>query len=149
MFGKRRLRHSRGVDGTTRTTARPGIHVLIVDADWRVRQSLSGLIALGEQIGSVETAGDVETALRLVERSCPDVVLIDPRLPDVDGGLAFLAAVRRCWPTVRIIAMSASYALEDPARASGCVAFVAKGAQPGAFLDAIRDVLSVPPHLSR
>ncbi len=126
----------------------PGIDVLIIDADWRVRQSLSGLIRLGDRIDSVEAAGDIDSAIRLIERRSRDVVLIDPRLPDVDAGLALLVRLRDRWPATRVIAMSASHALEDPARASGCAAFVPKGAQPAAFLDAIAAVVSPTSHHS-
>ena len=114
-----------------------GIRVLIVDSDWRVRQSLSGLCALGDRIESVETAGDIERAIGIITERCPHVVLMDPRLPDIDAGLVLLARLRKCWPQLHVIAMSASHTLEDPALETGAVAFVPKGAHPAAFLDAI------------
>ena len=60
--------------------------VVIVDADRRVQQSLSDLLGLTGKIAVVGRAGDVRAALEEVERSEPDVVLIDPRLPDVEAG---------------------------------------------------------------
>ena len=123
---------------------RPGIRVLIVDEDWRVRQSLAGLISLGERIESVETAGDTGSALRVLEERHPDVILIDPRLPDDRAGLLLLDRIRSAWPALPIIAMSASDTVEDPALECGCAAFVAKGGQPSEFLDAIAGALRPP-----
>ena len=64
--------------------------VVIVDADRRVQQSLADLLGLTGEVNVVGRAGDVRAALQEVERSRPDVVLVDPRLPDIEAGIALI-----------------------------------------------------------
>jgi DNA-binding NarL/FixJ family response regulator len=77
--------------------------VVIVDSDRRVQQSLSDLLGLTGQIAVVGHAGDVRAALEEVERVNPDVVLVDPRLPDIEAGIALIAGMSRAWPSLRIV----------------------------------------------
>ena len=121
----------------------PSVHnqlrVVVVDPDHRVRHSLAGLIGcLGETVDVVGTAADLHTALELIESGRPHVVLVDPRLPDIDAGLALIGEIRARWPDLRVIVMGWSAALEHPALASGASAFIGKTATANDFLDAIR-----------
>jgi len=64
--------------------ARPGLgRILIVDDEQSVRDVLGEYFV--EQGYSVETAGDGEEALALVQASAPDLVLLDVRMPGIDG----------------------------------------------------------------
>ncbi|MFL5777814.1 MAG: response regulator transcription factor [Chloroflexota bacterium] len=111
--------------------------MLVVDADERVRESLAGLLAIGERVVVVGSAGDPGPALELVAAARPDVVIVDPRLPEVDGGLAFIARVRRVAPGVRILVMSWSDALEHVARDGGADGFIRKTFRPSELINAI------------
>ena len=71
------------------------VRVVLVDADDRVRESLCGLLCIGERLEVVGATGQPGTALDLIAANRPDIVVLDPRLPDVDGGLSFIARVRR------------------------------------------------------
>lgn len=102
------------------------LRVLVVDADDRTRESLSGLLAIGDKVDVVGAAGSAEVALGLVTSLRPDVVIVDPRLPEVDGGIAFIGRLRDAAPGVRILAMSWSDALERAALSGGADAFVRK-----------------------
>jgi DNA-binding NarL/FixJ family response regulator len=102
------------------------LRVLVVDADDRTRESLSGLLAIGDRVTVVGSAGQPGTALELVASAHPDVVIVDPRLPEVDGGIAFIARLRSVAPGVRIVAMSWSDALEHAAISGGADGFVRK-----------------------
>lgn len=112
------------------------VRVLIVDDDRRVRQSLSGLIALRDDVEVVGTAPDSQRALELVRSASPDTVLLDLRLPNEADGLGLLALLHRDWPAVRVVAMSVQTDLMDAALAAGAVAFVPKRGP-----EAIGDVL--------
>jgi DNA-binding NarL/FixJ family response regulator len=70
---------------------------------------------LGQHVTLVGEAGDVDTAIQDIERTKPDVVLLDVHLPG-GGGLAVLQAVRERQPDVRFLALSASDAAEDVIR---------------------------------
>jgi DNA-binding NarL/FixJ family response regulator len=115
----------------------PPVRVLIVDDDRRVRQSLSGLMALRDGIEIVGTAGDGEAALALCDVADPDTVLLDLKLPEITDGLGLLAELRRRWPAIRIVAMSVQVSLRAAAIAAGAVAFIPKGGQPEAIGDAL------------
>jgi DNA-binding NarL/FixJ family response regulator len=113
------------------------LRILVVDADDRVRESLTGLLAIGDRVLVVGSAGQAETALRLAHEQHPDVVVVDPRLPEVDGGVSFITELRACCPEVRILAMSWSDALERPALDGGAHGFVRKTFRPTELIAAI------------
>jgi DNA-binding NarL/FixJ family response regulator len=81
------------------------LRVLLVDTDDRVRESLAGLIRIGHRCLVVGTAGTVEDALTLARDSAPDVVVVDPRMPDPERGRAFIAQIRDASPTSRILVL--------------------------------------------
>ncbi|HUP55514.1 MAG TPA: response regulator [Methylomirabilota bacterium] len=113
------------------------LRILVVDADDRVRESLTGLLAIGDRLMIVGSSGLAGAALDLAAEHHPDVVIVDPRLPEFDGGLTFIAAIRARCPDVRIVAMSWSDALERPAIDGGAHAFVRKTFRPTELIAAI------------
>ena len=56
--------------------------VVIIDADRRIRQSLTDVLRLAGGVDVLGSAGDVPAALKLVAEHLPEVVVVDPRLPD-------------------------------------------------------------------
>ena len=86
----------------------PPLRVVVVDADDRVRESLSRLLCIGDRVEVVGTAGQTDPALDLVLATRPDIVVVDPRLPEVDSGLAFISRLRATAPDVRVLVMSGS-----------------------------------------
>jgi DNA-binding NarL/FixJ family response regulator len=67
------------------------IRVLIVDDQAMVREGFGALLAAQDDIVVVGAAGDGAEAVELTRRLTPDVVLMDVRMPVLDG----LAATRR------------------------------------------------------
>jgi len=120
-------------------SARPEgpLRVVVVDADERVRASLCGLICISGRIEIVGDAGQVGPAFDIVTATAPDLVIVDPRLPDLEGGLAFIVRLRARWPEVRILAMSWSDAVEAAVLAGGADGFVHKTYRPTAMVAAI------------
>jgi DNA-binding NarL/FixJ family response regulator len=113
------------------------LRILVVDADDRVRESLTGLLAIGDRVHVVGSSGQAESALALAREHRPDVVVVDPRLPEVDGGVSFISELRSTCPDIRILAMSWSDALERPALDGGAHSFVRKTFRPAELIDAI------------
>jgi DNA-binding NarL/FixJ family response regulator len=107
--------------------------VAVVDADRRVQQSLAEVLRVAG-VDVVGTAGDVRAALELVSTSAPSVVIVDPRLPDLDAGLALLSSVSLGWPGTRIVVMGWSDAGES--RLPDGVSFVSKSAPTEEFVTA-------------
>ena len=113
------------------------LRVLVVDSDDRVRESLTGLLAIGGRCMVVASAGHVGSALDLVMDHQPDVVVVDPRLPDVAEGMAFVARLRALQPDVRILAMSWSDTLESAMLESGADGFIRKTFRPTELVAAV------------
>jgi DNA-binding NarL/FixJ family response regulator len=61
------------------------IRVCLVEDQTIVREGLKSLLALNEDIEVVAEASDGEEALEVIEREKPDVVLLDLRMPKLDG----------------------------------------------------------------
>jgi DNA-binding NarL/FixJ family response regulator len=116
-------------------SARP--RVVIVDADRRVQQSLSELLRVTGQVEVSGGAGDVRAALELVERTRPDAVLVDPRLPDIEAGVALISGLVRAWPGLRIV-LTGWNDTEGHARlADRPTSYVSKDGSPEEFIAAI------------
>jgi DNA-binding NarL/FixJ family response regulator len=113
--------------------------VVIVDADRRVQQSLSDLLGITGEVEVVGRAGDVRAALEAIERSRPDVVLVDPRLPDVEAGMALISGMARAWPSMRIVLTGWSDTIGHALGPDRGMRYVSKGASPEAFAAAIVD----------
>ena len=113
--------------------------VVIVDADRRVQQSLADLLGVTGEVQVVGRAGDVRAALELVQQELPDVVLMDPRLPDVEAGLALVAGLARAWPSVRVVTTGWSDTEGHAPLEARETTYVSKSASPERFAAAIVD----------
>nr|WP_067455409.1 response regulator transcription factor [Actinomadura macra] len=115
------------------------IRVLLVDDQQLVRMGLRMLCDSAPDLEVVGEAGDGRDAPRLVEELHPDVVLMDLRMPGVDG----IAATRRiiaARPSARVVVLT-TFDDDDhlyPALAAGAFGFLVKDAPPTELLRAIR-----------
>ncbi len=82
-------------------------------------------------------AGYLLAAVSLIAETSPDVVILDPRLPDVDGGTALVTSVRKLGLSTRILLMSWSVEHENADLVKAVDAFIDKCAPPEAFVQAI------------
>jgi DNA-binding NarL/FixJ family response regulator len=119
------------------STAPP--RVVIIDADRRVQQSLSDLLRVSGQVAVIGGAGDVRGALDLVDRERPDCVLVDPRLPDVEAGMALVGGLGRAWPQLRIILTGWPGTDGNVPLADERTRYVSKDGSPEQFVTAIVD----------
>jgi DNA-binding NarL/FixJ family response regulator len=119
------------------------IRVLVVDDDARVRQAIGRTIALEPDLVLVADAGDAPTALALAEGAGPSVALVDVLLPDAMTGLALVGCLEQR-PGCAVVAMSIRSGVRHAALAAGAVAFVEKGGDIDAVLNAIRAAPAPP-----
>jgi DNA-binding NarL/FixJ family response regulator len=82
-----------------------GPRVVLVDADRRIQQSLADVLRVTGGVNVVACAGDVRDALEAIAAHEPDVVVIDPRLPDIQAGSALVSSIRLGWPGTRLVLM--------------------------------------------
>jgi DNA-binding NarL/FixJ family response regulator len=113
------------------------LRVLVVDADERIRESLAGLLSIGERTVVVGAAGDSRAALELVATTQPDVVVVDIRLPGLDRGRAFVGRLRRAAPGVCVVVLSPSDMLDDGYLDCAADGFVRKTFRPTDLVEAI------------
>jgi DNA-binding NarL/FixJ family response regulator len=127
----------------------PGtIRVLIADDQRVVREGLSMLVALLDDVQVVGTACDGAQAIRLAEDRRPDVVLMDLRMPGA-GGIAATAALRARAPAARVLVLT-TYADQDailPALQAGARGYLTKDATAEQIETAIRAVHAGQTHL--
>jgi DNA-binding NarL/FixJ family response regulator len=118
------------------------ISVLIVDDHPVVRQGLRVLLEVQDGIEVVGEAGDGPAALALAAEQKPDVILLDLKLPGLDG-LAVLAELRaRQGHQARILVLTSA---TDPVAAGqamrgGAAGVLYKDVDPDALVRAIRAV---------
>ncbi|MFE3095230.1 response regulator [Streptomyces sp. NPDC059248] len=126
------------------------IRVLVVDDQQLVRM---GLRMLFEQAPDLEIAGEAEggaEAVRLAGRLAPDVILMDLRMPGVDG----VTATRRIVadrPSSRVVALT-TFDDDDhlyPVLTAGACGFLVKDTPPAEILTAVRRAASGESPFSR
>ena len=122
--------------------------VVIVDEDRRVQQSLADLLRLTGRVDVVGRANDVRSALELVEREDPDVMIVDPRLPDLEAGAALVSSLERSRPKLRIVLAGWSVTPEQPELLTGACSYVSKNGSPEDFIAAVVDACCTPTRLS-
>jgi DNA-binding NarL/FixJ family response regulator len=115
------------------------IRVLIVDDDPLVRAGLSFMLAGADDLRVVGEASDGDEVLAAVGQHAPDVVLMDIRMPRVDG-LAATERLRRQGDTPQIIVLTTFDADEYVLRAlrAGANGFLLKDTPPAQIVAAIR-----------
>jgi len=118
------------------------IRVVIVDDESIVVEALAVILSCEEDLEVVGTAGDGAEALECVERVGPDVVVMDLKMPGMDGITAtrHLVAGGRGHPTVLALTTLATEDLALDAIRAGAAGFCAKADPPGALAQAIRAV---------
>ena len=86
--------------------------ILILDDDVHVRKSLA--ISLEDEEFTVHEAGSSEEALDMLETTHADLVIVDLRLPGMDG-TEFISSARAKWPKMRFIIYTGSPEFRIPA----------------------------------
>ncbi|MFI1538689.1 response regulator transcription factor [Streptomyces anandii] len=125
------------------------IRLLLVDDDPLVRAGLSLMMGGADDIEIVGEAADGTEVEDLVDRTLPDVVLMDVRMPGMDG----LTATERLRGRARapqVVLLTTFHADEQVLRAlrAGASGFVLKDTPPAEIVDAVRRVAAGDPVLS-
>ncbi|HWR86775.1 MAG TPA: response regulator transcription factor [Rhodoglobus sp.] len=121
------------------------IRVLIVDDQEMIRVGLEAVLRSFADLTVVGSAADGFEALPLIDAETPDVVLMDIRMPGIDGVEATRRIRERHAATdVRILVLTTFEDDENvfAALRAGADGFLNKGVGPGELADGIRQVAS-------
>jgi DNA-binding NarL/FixJ family response regulator len=121
------------------------IRVVLADDQALVRAGFRSLLDAQDDIEVVGEAGNGEEAVRLATQLMPDIVLMDIRMPGMDG----LSATRRIaaderLANVRVVILT-TFGLDEyifEAIRSGASGFLVKDTEPGELVQAVRVVAS-------
>jgi CheY-like chemotaxis protein len=112
----------------------PDVRVLVVDDEPGIRETVTAMLEIeGYDVAEAKDGAD---ALAQVEARQPDVILLDMRMPVLDGW-AFAAELRARGLAIPIVVMTAA---RDAARWAGEIAATAFVAKPFGFDDLLQAV---------
>ncbi|GAA3931376.1 response regulator transcription factor [Microbacterium soli] len=119
------------------------IRIVLVDDQALFRAGVRMLVSSQPDMDVVGEAGDGREALEVIGRTCPDVVLMDIRMPVMDGLTATAELLKL--PQAPHIVMLTTFDLDEAAARAiqqGASGFLLKDAEPEFLLAAIRTVVS-------
>jgi DNA-binding NarL/FixJ family response regulator len=140
--------------GFAREAVEHPVRVLVVDDHFVVRKGVCALLSSAADIAVVGEAGDGLQAVDEASRCAPQVILMDLRLPELDG----VEATRRilaAQPDIAIVVLTSTEVEADVLAAirAGALGYLAKTSEREDFLEAIRCVSRgeawLPAHLTR
>jgi two-component system NarL family response regulator len=120
--------------------------VFIVDDHELARAGLRKLLAGTRDLDVVGESSNGHEALALCRELRPDLVIMDMRLPDVNG-LKATRAIRHELPECRVLVFTmdeAAFYLRESVRA-GAAGYLLKGASRRELLSAVREALNAAP----
>ena len=114
------------------------IRVVVAEDQWAVRSGLVMILEGAGDIAVVAEAADGEEAVEQARRTRPDVVLMDVRMPRMDG----IAAARALAGTADVLVLTTfdTDAYVFGALKAGAAGFLLKDIEAGALVEAVRTV---------
>ena len=129
-------------------TDTPTIRVLVVDDHAIVRKGIRALLSTEADMQVIGEASDGAEALAQAQAMCPDVILMDLVMPEMDGIEATRQILER-QPAARILVLT-SFAADDkvfPAIKAGALGYLLKDSGPEDLVRAIHQVYRGEPSL--
>lgn len=119
----------------------PPIRLLLVDDHAVVRMGLVAILGLERDLEVIGEAEDGRQAIAAFRTRRADVILMDLRMPSLDG-LQTLRAMKAEWPDVRVLLLTTSDLDEDIQQGidSGAAGYLLKSASRQEVVNAIRTV---------
>jgi DNA-binding NtrC family response regulator len=119
----------------------PQSSILVVDDDDVVR--LSYQRSLQSSCGRVEAVADGEKALQAMKREAFDVVLLDLRMPGMDG-ISVLKQIKQLWPRAEVVVITGYPTIETAKEAMqlGACDYLAKPVGPDEVIHAANEAMT-------
>lgn len=118
------------------------IKVLLADDQELIRESLGFVLGAQSDITMVGTAKNGREAIELVRKTRPDVVLMDIRMPEVDG-MECTRLIKSAYPQIKVIVLTTfdddEYVFD--ALRYGASGYLLKGVSVAELTEAVREVV--------
>ena len=119
------------------------IKIMIADDQELIRESLKIILSTKEEFRVIATVGSGKEVIEAIRREQPDVILMDMRMPDMDG-VHCTKFVKEVYPDVKVIVLTTfdddEYVFN--ALKYGASGYLLKGVSMDELSDAIRTVYS-------
>jgi NarL family two-component system response regulator LiaR len=125
------------------------IRVLLVDDHAVVRSGLGAFLMAFDDLKLVAEAGSGEEAVAYCNRFQPDVVLMDLKMPGMDGAEA-TRRIREHWPNIQVVALTSfkEQELVESAMEAGAIGYLLKNVSADELAEAIRHAQRGEPTLA-
>jgi DNA-binding NarL/FixJ family response regulator len=122
------------------------VRILLVEDNAVFREALELLLGLRPSVQVVDSVADGETAIERCQSLAPDVVLLDYRLPGLDGVQA-TRALRERFPEIAVVCLTAAVnAREREALlAAGALACLTKDQELDEIVQAVEEAAGAGP----
>ena len=117
------------------------IRALLADDRVAARLGLKALFATFEDFEVVGTAADGREVLELADRCHPDLIVMDGRMP-VLNGIEATREIKARHPEIAVVMHSIYSWLEADARNAGADSFLLKGCSPDHLMATVREVVA-------
>ena len=81
------------------------INVLIVDDQKILQDGLKAILETDSNIKVISTASSGESAIKLIEKNKPDVILMDIRMPEMNG-VECTRIIKETWPDISVLVLT-------------------------------------------
>ncbi len=112
--------------------------VLITDDRVTSRKGLRALMLTQPDIQVIGEAADGEHAIRFIQKTKPDVVIMDAFMPGMNG-LEATKIIKKKWREIRVVILTLHEDLREEALAAGADVFLVKGCPPERLIQEIKN----------
>ena len=110
-----------------------------MDNQTRARASMKALLNSWHEIEEVQEAANGIEAVHLAEEFLPDLILMDARMPEMNG-LDATRLIKSKWPRIKIIILSMYLEFKLEALSAGADSFVSKSDLPDQLRETLKDI---------
>jgi len=112
--------------------------VLITDDRVTSRKGLRALMLTQPDIQVIGEADDGERAIQFIQKTKPDVVIMDAFMPGMNG-LEATKIIKKKWREIRVVILTLHEDIREEALAAGADAFLVKGCPPERLIQEIKN----------